>query len=249
MSGSAITQADRQVVRVRTSPDAPRVPYKDCGDFVEKWESVSYAYIALLDAIFDKYIQEASVTGVRRLAWTNSDNLVLGICQFEELSIAGVGLLQVATCGRGLQWVIRLNRLLQNTVATACRTYVATMRQNGCISADRSTMNFMRILAQCEVKSILQQARSLMHDAQAGFHMPTVDSCRAWLNESPITQLFRINFLRVVTSDRNHFVVMPTDDWPKYLAAVCMSQHLRLGLQSPLSVLCADAFRKVCDHL
>ena len=50
-----------------------------------------------------------------------------------------------------------------------------------------------------------------MHDAQAGFHMPRIDSCRAWLNESPMTQLFRINFLRVVTSDRNHCVVMSMD--------------------------------------
>ena len=249
MSDSAIKQADRRFVKVRTSSDAPRVPYADCGDFVEKWESASYAYLALLDAIFNKYIQEASVTGVRRLAWTNSDNLVLGICQFEELSIAGVGLLQVATCGRGLQWVIRLNRLLQNTVATACRTYVATMRHNGWVSSEHSTISFMRILAHCEVKSILQQPRSLMHDARAGFYMPVVDSCRAWLNESPMTQLFRINFIRVVTSDRIHFVVMPMDEWPKYLAAVCMSQHPRLGLRSPLGMLCADAFRKVCDHL
>ena len=251
--GEARAHTPRVLVSVQSACDAPYVPYTGCTDFVRRWDRVSDAYTAALDAIFDKYEQEESVRGPRRLAWTACDNLMLGICQFDELCIIGVMLLRLATRGRGLKWVIRLNRMLQHSVALVCRTYVTTVRRHGVVPLSDSNrpemIAFLRNLARAEVRTFLKQPGMLMHDACAGFRIPSPASTAAFLTEGPMVELFNVNFRCKYTSDQQHCLVVPVGLWPEFLLALCMSQHRRLGSVSALGMLSADELKEIFLYL
>lgn len=233
-------------VLVSIENEAPLAGYENIAEFVSLWTAASTEYCALLDAVFASYDRERCLTGRRRLVWTQYDMLVLGVCDFSELTATGSCVLQKATRGRGLQWCMKLNRILQARVCTACRTYVHLLRYQGynCTDAPAPVdTGLLRVICRNEVRDVLTQATQLAHDATGGFLI------RSLLTESPIRDIIRRNFIQKFTTDKMHWILCTVEHWPDYLVALCMSQHPRLGTSSILLTFCSDLLLKICTYL
>tara|TARA_B110001450_G_scaffold72873_1_gene69211 strand:+ start:3340 stop:4125 length:786 start_codon:yes stop_codon:yes gene_type:complete len=233
-------------VLVSIESEAPLAGYEDIAEFVILWTAASTEYCALLDAVFASYDRERCLTGRRRLVWTQYDMLVLGVCDFSELTATGACVLQKATRGRGLQWCMKLNRILQARVCTACRTYVHLLRYQGSNETDGPAQvdtGLLRVISRNEVRDVLTQATQLAYDATGGFLI------RSLLTESPIRDIIRRNFIQKFTTDKMHWIVCAVEQWPDYLVALCMSQHLRLGASSTIMAFCPDLLSKINTYL
>lgn len=221
-----------------------RIPYESVDEFLSLWQD---ALLQLCNVIWAWIAQceweQKHTQGQSRLAWTDYDLLVLGLCDFDKLEVYSI--LEEACKGCASKWCRKVAERLQGQMAVSSRAYVTALRLLS-NNKMRFNCNELGTVLQSELYASMGSLFELLDDMQLGSEI-YVMTHKDFTN--PLRKLFHANFVRKFYSDGKQSLLCSRWMWQKHLLAVMMGAHERLGAESPLQLLDPNLLSYLCKFL
>jgi len=202
-------------LRTRLIFGAPYVDFQDIAEFGALCSATEARYIRLIERVVDSHMRNH--LSKTRFAWSETDEMLIGVAEFPELREHGVEILLTLTRKRGLRFVLALNNTIVTAITVACRTYSDSYMQSvqcdchnsGCVEA--LTSQYV-----CAVKTHMVRAFQLAFSilqADSSYLHELYRKCFAWMQHP--------------TSDEG--VHVPRHRVREYALALACITHARLG--------------------
>jgi len=202
-------------LRSKLPSGAPYVDFRDIAEFVAFCNATEARYVRLIERVVDSHMQPR--LSKHRFAWTETDEMFVGMAAFPELREHGVRILLGLTRKRGLRFVLALNNSIVTAVTVACRTYsdvhMLNQQSNFCHSgsSEPRTVQYVR-----DVKTHMVRA------FQLAFSTSNIET-------SSLQELYRRCFATMLHPTTHEGVFIPRHLVPEYALALASITHARLG--------------------
>jgi len=202
-------------LRMKLPSGAPYVDFRDIAEFVALCSATEARYVRLIERVVDSHMQPR--LSKNRFAWTETDEMFIGVAAFPELREHGVRILLGLTHKRGLRFVLALNNSIVTAVTVACRTYssmhMSDMQRNFCRSGNSEplTVQYVR-----DVKTHMVRA------FQLAFSTSNIET-------SSLHELYRRCFAMMLHPITYESVFISRHLVPGYALALASITHARLG--------------------
>jgi hypothetical protein len=202
-------------LRTKLPSGAPYVDFRDLAEFAAFCSATEARYVRLIERVVDSHMQPR--LSKSRFAWTETDEMFIGLAAFPELREHGVRILLGLTRKRGLRFVLALNNSIVTAVTVACRTYssvhMSEMQRNFCRSGSSEALTIQYVR---DVKTHMVRAFQLAFN--------TSD-----LETSSLHELHRRCFAIMLNPITYESVFIPRHLVPEYALALASITHARLG--------------------
>jgi len=109
---------------------APMVDFESHEDFERAYQRSEATYAKLICKIVDE--QSRQVVRPRRYEWTTTEEMGMGLANFEDMEERGLRIVLRLTRDRGLSFCLQLNHCITVAATAACRTY-CDMHKDACM--------------------------------------------------------------------------------------------------------------------
>lgn len=210
----------RQVAVLRGR--APLVPYESLEDCREsRSEAVTKVMMLLSTNIEDIRIRSCFE---RRLMWTAYDELMLGSLDERLLYTASLSILLGCTRERGVGWCRQVSKLIVAAARSSLEQLIAMRFRAFGLSPHHCTPETRCWCVQAIINTMQCRVTQVLTSPGGG-----------WGSFRGLEELCRASFV----------LAWPRRVWLEIHLALAMSQHPRLGRESPLGVLGADMLQLV----